>query len=76
MPDHLPRSDPLVEIAWPAARDAVGLEVSVLVEETARVLVAWSRDAVTAQLGQLSGRSGAQPRAGPRDDIASKGPSG
>ena len=76
VPDHPPRSDPLIEIAWSAVRDAVGLEVGVVIEETARVVVDWSRDAVMAQLGEIQGRSGVQARAGPRDDIASKGPSG
>jgi hypothetical protein len=41
--------DPLAEVAWEAARDAVGMEVSVIVEETAKVLVSWARDAVHAQ---------------------------
>lgn len=38
------------QLAWPAARDVVGLEVAVLVEEVLRLLVRWARDAVTAQL--------------------------
>jgi hypothetical protein len=41
--------DPLAEVAWDAARDAVGIEVAVIVEETEKVLVAWTRDAVHAQ---------------------------
>lgn len=41
--------DPLTEVAWEAARDAVGLEVSVIVEETAKVLAGWARDALHAQ---------------------------
>jgi len=37
------------QLAWPAARDVVGLEVVVLVEEVLGLLVRWARDAVTAQ---------------------------
>ena len=41
--------DPLAEVAWEAARDAVGMEAAVIVEETAKVLTLWARDAVRAQ---------------------------
>lgn len=34
------------QLAWPVARDAVGLQVAVLVEESAKVLQEWVRDAV------------------------------
>lgn len=46
--------DPLAEVAWGAARDAVGLEVSVIVEETAKVLVLWARDAVHTQTSDIT----------------------
>lgn len=48
--------DPLTEVAWEAARDAVGLEVAVIVEETAKVLAAWARDAVHAQSMEIMKR--------------------
>ena len=43
-------ADPLRGIDWAAARDAVGLQVAVTIEETGRVLHGWARDAVSAQL--------------------------
>lgn len=45
--------DPLAEVVWDAARDTVGVEVSVIVEETGKVLVAWARDAVHAQRAEI-----------------------
>jgi len=41
--------DPLQEIDWSVARDAVGLQVVAVIEETGQVLRNWARDAVTAQ---------------------------
>lgn len=46
--------DPLAEIAWEVARDAVGLEVAVIVEETGKVLVSWARDAVHGQVAEIT----------------------
>jgi hypothetical protein len=46
--------DPLAEVVWDAARDAVGLEVAVIVEETGKVLAAWTRDAVHAQRVEIN----------------------
>ena len=43
-------ADPLRRIDWAAARDAVGLQVAVTIEETGRVLYGWARDAVSVQL--------------------------
>ncbi len=52
-------SDPIgVRIDAPAARDAVGVEVFVFVEETAKVVVDWARDAVLAQARRIKGKSG------------------
>jgi hypothetical protein len=62
--------DPLAEIAWDSARDAVGLEASVIVEEVGKVLVFWARDAVHQQ-GAVITRKLAQVLARPaRDEIA------
>ncbi len=41
--------DPLRRVRWDAARDAVGLEASVIVEEFGQVMAKWVRDAVIAQ---------------------------
>ena len=43
-------ADPMRRIDWQAARDAVGLQVAVAIEETGKVLHAWTRDAVRSQV--------------------------
>ena len=43
------RGDPLAQLNWDAARDAIGLQVAVVVEETGRLLVSWARDAMALQ---------------------------
>jgi hypothetical protein len=45
--------DPMAEVAWDAARDAVGMEAAVIVEETGKVLALWARDAVHAQAAEI-----------------------
>ena len=62
--------DPLAEIAWDVARDAVGVEVAVIVEETGKVLTLWARDAVHAQAAEMATKlAKVLPRAA-RDAIA------
>ena len=60
---------------WSAARDAVGLEVVVVIEEASRDLQSWARDAVLAQPIGKASVSARHARVGPRDAIASGGPS-
>lgn len=48
--------DPMMEMVWDAARDAVGVEVAVIVEEAGKVLVSWTRDAVHAQMTEITTR--------------------
>jgi len=43
-------ADPLCRLDWSAARDAVGLQVAVTIEEAARVVHQWARDAVRRQV--------------------------
>jgi hypothetical protein len=43
-------ADPLCRVDWLAARDAVGLQVAVTIEESVRVLHQWARDAVGPQV--------------------------
>jgi hypothetical protein len=62
--------DPLAEVVWDAARDAVGVEVAVIVEETGKVLVDWARDTVHAQAAEIMKRLGKDPSPSARDDIA------
>ena len=63
-------ADPVaVRIDGVAARDAVGLEVLVFVEETAKVVVDWARDAVLAQAIGIKGESGRHEEVAARDGI-------
>ena len=43
-------ADPMRRIDWQAARNAVGLQVAVAIEETGKVLHAWARNAVRSQV--------------------------
>jgi hypothetical protein len=45
--------DPMAEVVWDAARDAVGVKVAVIVEETGKVLAGWARDAVHAKASEI-----------------------
>ena len=45
--------DPMAEVVWDVARDAVGVEVAVIVEETGKVLAGWARDAVHAKASEI-----------------------
>ena len=49
VPEKATAAAPLRGIDWSAARDAVGLQVAVVIEETGQVLQHWARDAVSAQ---------------------------
>jgi hypothetical protein len=67
------RAAPMRQLDWSVARDVVGLEVAVVVEESAKVLCHWARDAVAAQTAaseKVSARHLPDPA---RDEIA-KGP--
>jgi len=66
----LTERDPLAEVLWDAARDAVGMEVAVIVEETGKVLVGWTRDAVHAQREEFMRQSAKVLGPGARDVIA------
>ena len=55
VPENATSSAPLRGIDWSAARDAVGLQVAVIVEETGEVLQSWARDAVSAQVTDSKG---------------------
>lgn len=69
-PNRSASRDPVAEVAWSVARDVVGLEVAVIVEETAKVLCLYARDAVAAQSMEITGQSPRHARAGPRDAMA------
>lgn len=62
--------DPTAQVVWSAARDAVGMEAAVIVEETAKVLWDWARDAVHAQQHDIAGQLGKVVPTPARDAIA------
>ena len=65
--------DPTAKVHWPAVRDAVGLQVSVVVEEMAKVLVAFTRDAVSTQRVERTKEMRGDLGTGSRDAIGAPG---
>lgn len=66
---------PLGRLDVVAARNAVGLQVAVFVEETARELLGGRRNAADAQLTGIKGRSGGHGGPSGRNDMAAgRGP--
>lgn len=65
--------DPTAEVRWSNVRDAVGLEVAVVIEETAKVLVAFTRDAVAAQRVEKTMQLPRVLASGSRDAIGTRG---
>ena len=61
------RADPLAQMDWGVAREAMGLQAAVVVEETGRVLVRWAREEMAAQGLGIVGEMGRLPRHGGRD---------
>jgi hypothetical protein len=63
-------SDPPQErLQWDAVRDAVGVEVAVVIEESVRHLVEWARDAVAAHPCGITNKCSGHGPGPPRDDI-------
>lgn len=73
-PDAPLPADPLPRVLWGVARDAVGWEVAVVVEESAKVIVDWARDAVLSRSksGSTSSTKVLTPAA--RDAVEARGP--
>ena len=67
-------ADPLAQLNWDAVRNAVGLEVAVVVEETGRLLASWARNAVPRQVPAIAPESGSQLGPAARNAIVSTGP--
>lgn len=59
------------QVAWAVVRDAVGLEVSVVIEEILRLLETAVRDAVARQAMEKTTTSGREMVGGRRDDMVS-----
>ena len=67
-------ADPMARLDWRVARDVVGLEVAVVVEEFGQVLVKWARDVVSPQMPASKGFSGQVAPSVARDGIAVRAP--
>lgn len=50
--------EPPAQIDWKAAREAVGLQVAVLIEEVSQITTAWAREAVVVQALGIRGKFG------------------
>jgi len=66
--------DPLAQLNWGAAREAIGLQVAVVVEETGRLVVSWVREAMALQLPGFSHGFGRHPPGRVRDAMGSPAP--
>lgn len=65
-------ADPWGRIPWSAARNAVGMEVAVVIEESGRVLGRWVRNAVARQDRERSGEFGGVPTVPARNAIGAE----
>jgi hypothetical protein len=66
--------DPLGRIDWDVARDSVGLETTVIIEEICKVLVDYTRDSVHAKPLVITSESSQVPEPAARDDMGPAGP--
>lgn len=73
-PETPPPADPLPRVLWRVARDAVGWEVAVVVEESAKVIVDWARDAVLSRSQTTSTSSTKVLTPAARDAVEARGP--
>ena len=69
-----PPAAPLDEVDWSAARDAVGLEVQVVVEEVVKVLARGARDAVRSKEKGKAIKPHQVPLSRGRDAVGRSGP--
>jgi len=68
------RGDPLARLDWDVARDATGLQVAVVVEETAQLLVSWARDEMAPQVPGSPNENSRHPLPPVRDAMGSSPP--
>ena len=63
------QADPMRQMAWGDAREVVGLEVSVIVEEASQMLVRWTREVVSLQRLEIQGESRQMQGGGAREEM-------
>ena len=64
--------EPMAAIDWAQARDDVGLATAVLVEEWAKVFLAWARETVRLQIAEAKRLSAEQPLHTARERVSAK----
>lgn len=64
------------QVRWDGVRDAVGLQVAVIIEEIVKLIEKQVRDAVGAEIVAAQGCASKQSPIARRDDIAMAGPAG
>ena len=74
VPFPSPSADPMPQVDWEAARDAVGVEVMIFVEESQKVIVDWARDAVVAQHAVIARKSRKVGGVAARDALGARPP--
>lgn len=62
--------DPTAGIDWARARDEIGLQVAVIIEESGKVLGSWMRDEMSVQVGDLKRQFGIVAPRVTRDEMA------
>jgi hypothetical protein len=62
-------TDPLGQVNEEVARDLVGLQLYVVIDEIAKVVVSWTRDLVHEKTGKTTGQTGKQGPLVARDEI-------
>lgn len=70
------QADPMRQMAWEDAREVVGLEVSVIVEEASQMLVRWTREVVSFQPLEIKEESRQIQDGQPREEIGDSGDPG
>ena len=70
-----PDADPAAGLDWSAARNAVGMEVAVVIEECSEVIIQWARNAVNVKIQRQPVKSRKVHPGVARNAIATGGPS-
>ena len=70
------QADPMRQMNWDDAREVVGLEVAVIVEEASQMLTEWTREVVSSQPLEIKEESRQIQNAQPREEIGDSGDPG
>ena len=65
---------PSSQIDWQAAREVVGVQVAVVIEEAGQMVLRGAREVVRAQLHVIKGESRQMPSSSAREEMAARAP--